>query len=55
MDDCRFHQPESRCVIAALAEIGILIYRARDETGDLGDAFGVGAEDEGEGCGECGG
>lgn len=55
MDDRGFLEAEAGCVIATLAEVGVLVYGARDETGDLGGLFGVGAEDEGEGGCERGG
>ena len=55
MDDCGPHEAEFRRLVAALPEIGVLVNGAGDQTGDLGDFLGVGAEDEGKGGGEGGG
>jgi len=55
MNERRLDVTELACVVAALAEVGVLVYGARDEAGDFGDGFGVGAEDEGEGGCEGGG
>ena len=52
MDNCWFDEVESWSIITALAEVGVLIYCAGYKAWDLGDGFGIGAEDEGEGCGE---
>ena len=54
MDDCWLDVPDARGVVAALAEIGVLVDGAGDQTWDLCDFLWVGAEDEGEGCGEGG-
>ena len=55
VDDGRFDEADARGVVAALAEVGVLVDGARDQAGDLGDFLGVGAEDEGETGGEGGG
>ena len=55
MYECRFDIAELPCVVAALAEIRVLVYSAGNETGDLGNTLLVGAEDEGKGSGEGGG
>ena len=54
MDDCGLDVPDARGVVAALAEIRVLIDSAGDQTGDLCDFLWIGAEDEGEAGGEGG-
>lgn len=55
MDDGRFDVAHARRDVAALAEVRVLVDGAGDEAGDFGHFFGIGAEDEGEACGEGGG
>ena len=55
MNEGRLDEAELIRVVAALSEVGVLVDGAGDQAGDLGDLFGVGAEDEGEGGRECGG
>ena len=55
VDDGGLDEAEARGIVAALAEIGVLVDGAGDETGDFSDFFRVGAEDEGERGGEGGG
>ena len=55
MQEGRLDVAELLGVVAALAEIGILIDGAGDEAGNGGGFFLIGAEDVGEACGECGG
>lgn len=54
MDERGLDVAELTGVVAALAEVWVLVYGAGDEAGDFGDGFGVGAEDEGEGSCEGG-
>lgn len=54
MDERGLDVAELTGVVAALAEVWVLVYGTGDEAGDFGDGFGVGAEDEGEGSCEGG-
>ena len=55
MDEGGLGEAHLAGVVAALAKVRVLVDGAGDQAGDLGAAFGVGPEDEGEGRGEGGG
>lgn len=46
MNDRWFDVAQAGCYVAALSEIGVLVYGTGDEAGDLGHFLGFRAEDE---------